>query len=593
MNNFSAAGGNTAVVLEEAVKKVVDDIKDPRQDHVVCVSAKTKTALTNNIKNLITYIDDHPEISVSDVSYTTTARRIQYPIRASVAASSLEQLRERLATELKNGDRKAAEKCSGIIFTFTGQGALYKSLGKELYDTCMQFRSDLDRLNDITNDHGFASFLPVVNGEADNLDKLTPVQTQLAVSAVQIALYRLWISLGLKAAAVIGHSLGEYAAFYASGILSLSDALYLVGIRASMFESKCQLGTHAMLAIHATTEVAKSVLGVTFNDLEVACLNGPEDVVLSGTIGVIEEADKKLRSESIKSSILNVPFAFHSSQVDPIIESYTGAAQAIQFKPPQTPLISPLLGTVIRTGGVISPSYLGKHAREAVNFCGALRQCESEGISNERTLWIEIGPHPICLGMIKSTLGVNIRGTGTLRNNEKPWTTASKTLSFLYQAGLDLDWSEYHRGFEQSQHLLTLPSYAFDDKNYWIEYKNNWLLNKGGAPETSFPGPSGPATTTVQRLVSTEKKGDKISLVFETNLSDPAMHSAIIGHLVNGVGLCPAVRPSVSILNDIEVTDSFLVCIRGHGTHSGRLHSYRVQGRSKCIRNECHEHGDS
>ena len=533
------------MVLEEGAKKVVDaNDKDPRQDHVVCVSAKTKSALSNNIKNLIRYLDEHPETSVSDVSYTTTARRIHYPIRASVAASSLGQLRERLAIELKNEDRKAAEKCSGIIFTFTGQGALYTSLGKELYETCSQFRSDLDRFNDIANGHGFISFLPVVNGEANNLDELTPIQTQLAITAVQIALYRLWISLGLEATAVIGHSLGEYAALYAAGILSLSDVLYLVGIRASILESKCHLRTHAMLAIHATTEAAKTVLGATLNGLEVACINGPEDIVLSGTVGAIEEADKRLKSQNTKSTILNVPFAFHSSQVDPILESYTDAAKAIQFRAPRVPLISPLLGTVVTTEGVVNPPYLARHAREAVDFCSALQQCESESLSNDRTLWIEVGPHPICLGMIKSTLGVKVRGTGTLRNNEKPWTTASKTLSFLYQAGLELKWTEYHRGFEQSQHLLTLPSYAFDDKTYWIEYKNNWLLNKTGVPELSSAGPSGPATTTVQRLVSTEKKEDKIALVFETNLSDPAMHSTIVGHLVNGVGLCPAVRPS-------------------------------------------------
>ena len=551
MNNFSAAGGNTAVLLEEGPKRIVSaDQKDPRQDHVVCVSAKTKSALLNNIKNLVEYLDQHSEASVSDVSYTTTARRIQYPIRVSVNASSTTQLRERLAAELKNEDRKPAEKSSGIIFTFTGQGALYTSLGKELYDTHSQFRFDIDHLNDITNSHGFTSFLPVINGKANNLDELTPVQTQLAITAVQIALCRLWNGFGLEATAVIGHSLGEYAALYAAGILSLSDALYLVGIRASLLESKCGLGTHAMLAIHATAEAVKNALGAKFNDLEVACINGPEDIVLSGLANAVAEADQQLKSRNIKCTILNVPFAFHSSQVDPILEPYTDAARAIQFRTPRIPLISPLLSSIVRTDGVINPSYLARHAREAVNFCGALQQSEAEGLSDSQSIWLEIGPHPICLGMIKSTLGVKIRGTGSLRNNEKPWTTGSKALSFLYQAGLNLNWSEYHRGLEQGLRLLALPSYAFDEKNYWIEYKNNWVLNKSGVSQAPSVESWSGATTTVQRLVSTEKKGDKISLIFETNLSDPAMHSAITGHLVNGVGLCPAVRflPSKSLI---------------------------------------------
>ena len=543
MNNFSAAGGNTAVVLEEGPKRTVSaDQKDPRQEHVVCVSAKTKSALTNNIKNLIAYLDQHSETSVADFSYTTTARRIHYPIRVSVTASSTTQLRERLAAELKNEDRKPAEKISGTIFAFTGQGALYTSLGKELYDTHSQFRFDLEHFNDITNSHGFSSFLPVINGQANNLDELTPVQTQLAITAVQIALYRLCNALGLEATAVIGHSLGEYAALHAAGILSLSDALYLVGVRASLLESKCGLGTHAMLAIHATAEAAKDALGDSFKDLEVACLNGPEDIVLSGLASVIGDADKQLKSRNVKSTILNVPFAFHSSQVEPILEPYKDATRAIQFRKPRLPLISPLLSTIVQTEGVINPTYLARHAREAVNFCGALQQSNTEGLSNPQSIWLEIGPHPICLGMIKSTLGVKIRGTGTLRNNEKPWTTASKSLSLLYQAGLNFNWSEYHRGLEQGLRLLALPSYAFDEKNHWIEYKNNWMLNKSGVSNTLSAEPWSAATTTVQRLVSTEKKGDSVSLVFESNLSDPAMHSTITGHLVNGVGLCPAVR---------------------------------------------------
>ncbi|KAL9130124.1 MAG: hypothetical protein Q9217_001598 [Psora testacea] len=535
VNNFSAAGGNTAVVMEEGGTKRRDEShkdsrQDSRQDYVICISAKSKTALTNNIKNLIQYLEDHPQTSLSDLSYTTTARRIHYPIRSSVTASSIEQLQHRLTAELKNEDRKAAGSCS-IALAFTGQGALYTSLGRELYETCGQFRADLNRFDDITNDHGFTSFLPVIDGKVNSLDDLRPVQTQLAITAVQIALFRLWLSFGIHPAAVIGHSLGEYAALYAAGVISLSDTLYLVGIRASILESNCELKTHAMLAIHATLDAAKAALVATFNELEVACLNGPEDIVLSGAVHTIEDAAKKLKSHNIKSTILNVPFAFHSSQVDPILEPYKNVAQTIQFSKPKVPIISPLLRTVIKEEGVVNPSYLARHAREPVDFSSALQQCGAEGLDNAHRLWVEIGPHPICLAMIKSSLGTTLRGTATLRNNEAPWTTTSKSLSFLYQAGLDLAWSEYHRDHGSSHNLLTLPSYAFDNKNYWIEYKNNWLLNKSSAPDTASVSKTGPATTTVQRLVSTDKRGDKISLVFETDLSDPAMHSTIIGHL--------------------------------------------------------------
>lgn len=542
VNNFSAAGGNTAVLLAEGRVKERNPSGDMRSDHVICVSAKTQTALNGNIKNLIQFLDSHPQTSLSDLSYTTTARRIQYPLRISIVAKFVNQLREKLESESQVQGRKAAEKCSGTPFAFTGQGALYTSLGKDLYDTCSQFREDLDRQNDITFVHGFPSFLPVINGEASNINQLSPVQTQLAICAIQIALFRLWSALGFTPSAVIGHSLGEYAALYAAKVLSLSDTLYLVGTRARILESTCALKTHSMLAIRCSADAANGVLGSDLNGLEVACINGPEDVVLSGTVELIQEADQKFKEKGTRSTILNVPFAFHSSQVEPIIGPYADAAKTIQFKKPEIPVISPLLGSVVREEGTFNAKYLTRHAREAVDFVAGLEQAQSESTVDSRNIWIEVGPHPICLGMIKSTLGPKVRGVGSLRNSESPWTTLSKTVSFLYLAGLNVAWSEYHRDFERSQYLLTLPSYAFDNKNYWLEYKNDWILNKGGVSAAPAMGPSGPATTSVQRLVSTEKKDGGVMMVFETNVHEPNMHSTIIGHLINGTGLTPAVR---------------------------------------------------
>ena len=550
VNNFSAAGGNTALVLEEPLGSSRNAIDDPRQDHVVNVTAKTPTALRNNTQNLINYLDNNNETRLTDLSYTSTARRIQHPLRTSIVASTITQLKERLNSSLEKEDFKAP-RCPSIIFAFTGQGALYSSVGKDLYQSSNQFRGDLIRFDQTSQNQGFPSFLSVVDGRAGDIHTLKPVQTQLAIAAIQMALCRLWTSWGIKADVVIGHSLGEYAALYASEVLTASDVLYLVGRRATILEESCTMQTHAMLAVHATNEATKQTLGSLFKNLEIACINGPEDIVLSGSIQSIEEADQKLKDNSLRSTVLNIPFAFHSSQVDPILDPFEKAAAAVTFMKPRVPVASPLLRSVIRDENIIDASYLRRHAREPVDFCGALQTLEAQNLVRAESVWLELGPHPLCLGMIKATLGGKSRGVATLRNNERPWTTACKSLSLLCTQGIDVTWKEYHRDFEGCQRLLDLPTYAFDEKNYWIEYKNDWLLTKGAIQESPTPAmESGPATTTVQKLISQElNKDGKVVAVFETDLATPEMHAAITGHIINGIGLCPA-----SVYADIALT---------------------------------------
>ncbi|KAL1963683.1 hypothetical protein VTN77DRAFT_7887 [Rasamsonia byssochlamydoides] len=485
INNFGAAGGNSAFILEEAPEDDRDDsIVDSRPDHVISVTAKSRLSLERNIQNLVEYLDKNPQVSLSDLAYTTTARRIQHPLRVSLVASTVAQVKNRLSSSALT--QPLPGRYSNVVFAFTGQGTLYRSVGKELFELSEQFKTDLLRFDRISRDHGFPSFLAAIDGSVSDFDSLSPVQTQLTLTAIQMALSRLWSSWRVEPGAVIGHSLGEYAALYAAGVLSASDTLYLL-----------------------------------------ACINGPSDVVLSGVVESVENARQVLKSQGIKCTVLDVPFAFHSSQVDPILAPFEKAAQHIKFSTPKIPVISTLLGTVVRDAGVLGPSYMRRHAREPVRFLQALEQCRADGLVDNETIWLELGPNPVCLGMITTTLGNNnkaVRGVPTLRRTENPWRTICKALSFLHDHGVDIDWTEYHRDFERGQELLHIPTYAFGEKNYWIEYKNDWLLKRTGE----------------ERLVSEEVLDGRVSLVFETDLSEPAMNALIAGHSLNGLALCPS-----------------------------------------------------
>ncbi|KUJ11557.1 polyketide synthase [Mollisia scopiformis] len=543
VNNFGAAGGNTALLIEEAPEKAATEIVDTRTEHVINVAAKTLTSIKNNIKNLIEYLEKEPATNLSDLSYTTTARRMQQPMKVSVTASSVSELKDRLAAALASESFKQSAKTSNIIFTFTGQGSLYLPLAKDLYVSSQQFQSDINRFNQICLDQGFPSFLSVIDGSISDMELLSPAQTQLAICAVQMSLYRLWSSWGVNPTAVIGHSLGEYAALFASGIVSANDTLFLVGLRACILEATCTQKTHCMLSIHLTMANIEKHLGNRLEKLEVACINGPEDIVLSGAADLVKDAQDLLKAAGVKCTTLNTPYAFHSAQVDPILNDFEAAAASVKFMKPRIPLLSPLLATVIRDASVVGPSYLRRHAREAVNFHQTLLQAESASLANKETVWLELGPNPVNLGMVRSTLGTQVRAMPSLRKNENAWTTCAKAMSFFYTAGVEVNFNEYHRDFAACQNLLTLPSYAFDEKNYWLEYKNDWLLLKDGAaaPSRITEIKAEPAiTTSVQRLVSKDVKGSTASLVFETDLSEPHMHNIIAGHSLNGLAMCPA-----------------------------------------------------
>ena len=543
VNNFNAAGGNSACIIEEGPGRVSYNImNDLRPHQVISVTAKSPFSLRRNIENLIVYLDkESSSSSISDLAYTTTVRRLQYPLRRCIVATDTIQLRSKLAEVSSKGIMLSREKKSGMNFVFSGQGTLYPSLGSKLFELSKQFRDDITRYDQISKEHGFPSFLSIVTGTPDDLNNMRPSQIQLATVAVQMALYRLYHSWGVSPDLVMGHSLGEYAAMYASKVLTASDTLYLVGTRALLLESQCCSNTHCMMAITAASSTLEKGL-CAFESLEIACKNGPQDTVLAGPVDILEAAAKVYTIQGLRCNKLKLPYAFHSSQMDQILEVFEKAAESINYMEPKIPMFSTLLARKISGPGIINASYLKKHIRKPVDFYGALTQYRIENSTHDTGVWLELGPHPTCLSMIKTTLGVERITLPTLRKNENPWTTACNTLASIHELGHDILWREYHKDFESGQRLLKLPTYSFDEKDYWIEYKNHWLQGKRFAESTTEPSnEKGPETTTVQKLLTEIKSDNGVALVFETDLKDPAMQAVIVGHVLNGSGLCPAV----------------------------------------------------
>ncbi|RAH69481.1 putative polyketide synthase [Aspergillus aculeatinus CBS 121060] len=561
VNNFSAAGGNSAMLVEDAPERpvVAVDTSKVVSTAVVAVSAKSLASFGNNARSLLAWIEQNPDVQLADLAYTTTARRNHYTYRVVFAVDSVAQLRQKLQTYVDRNPSPRALSLSrppAVAFVFTGQGAQYAGMGQALFAGCIPFRSQLQQLDELATAQGFPTFLGVIDGsQAGDLAAQSPVVTQLASTALQMALADLWKSWGAVPAAVLGHSLGEYAALYVAGVLSAMDALFLVGRRAQLLEAACVAHSHGMLAVQGAIPAAELLRLVVDNDndaaIGVACLNSKTETVLAGPVEAIARAKETLAAArpDLRCITLKVPFAFHSAQVDPILDALAQAAEPIVFHSPRIPILSPVSASVIDRAGIVGPAYLTRHAREPVNFVGALHTAATQGVISPQTVWLELGPHPICSSMVQSALGPDSVVCAALQRKESGWKTTATALSTLYQTGVPVDWNEVHAGLEQTKgvQVLRLPTYSFDEKTYWLDYTNNWTLTKGERlPASSETVPAAPepqrfSTTSIQRIVSETVRPDGgVEVVAEADLHEPKLKAVISGHRVGGAPLCPS-----------------------------------------------------
>ncbi|KAF2272823.1 putative polyketide synthase [Westerdykella ornata] len=550
INNFGAAGGNTTMLLEEAPKREITE-SDPRQTHVIAVSAKTQVSLTGNIERLMKYLDSHADTSLADLSYTSTARRYQHSHRIAIATTSLDQLKKQLASRLEKVSSIKPIGQSGpppLAFTFTGQGASYKSMSLELYRDVPTFREHIQHLDSLAQRQGFPSFIPALDGSHPRDHAHSPVVTQLALVCTEIALAKYWASLGVKPDFVVGHSLGEYAAMHVAGVTTANDTIFMVGRRAQMLEKKCKIGSHTMMAVRASVaQIAESSGGKPYT---VACINGPSDTVLSGTKQQMDDVAIPLEAAGYRCIKLDVAFAFHSDQTDPILDDFENISKTgVLFQEPKLPVISPLLGKVVFDGKTFSANYVRRATREAVDFVSALQNAQKISTISDDTVWIEIGPHPVCTGFIKSTIPSTQLAVPSMRRGDDNWKTMAESMAALHLAGVAVNWNEFHRPFESRLRLLDLPTYAWNEKNYWLQYNGDWCLTKGntfydaekqaakGQPVPAAPVKSEIQTSTVQQIIQATFEGSAGTVVMQSDLMQADFLAAANGHRMNNCGV--------------------------------------------------------
>ncbi|KAG7289996.1 Non-reducing polyketide synthase rads2 [Staphylotrichum longicolle] len=553
LNNFDAAGGNACMLLEDYNDTAGTKGVDPRSSHVVTTSARTPAAHRANKRRLLEWLRANPTASLGDIAYTTTARRMHHPLRFACSASTTRELIAKLETGIEEPDTKPPPP-SPIVFVFGGQGSHYAGMGSELYRTSPPFRETVDLCASICAEHGFPSFLHLVTDDGSDMAAATAVQTQLAVLVLELGLAALWKSVGVQPSLVVGHSLGEYAALHVAGVLSLADVLYLVGRRALLLLERCEEGAFAMLAVPLPVTAVQEVLRShpqQYPSCSVSCVNSPNATVISGSTEQITQLQNDLAGQS---KALPVPYGFHSSQMDSVLSDYCTLAEGVTFSAPKIPVASTLLGSVVDKAGTFNARYLGQQTRRAVDFVGALNAVK-ERLADP--LWLELGPKGVCTSFVRATFSASAStAEKTLSTLAGPgvdtktacWTPISKCLVALYTQGVAIDWLAFHNPYTSCLKLLTLPSYAWDMKDYWITYTDATYTTAAAAaalsPTATMSTPQPMISTFAQHIVQQQdppssSSSKPIKVTFRASLAEPSLAAVINGHRMQREPICP------------------------------------------------------
>lgn len=530
VNGFDAAAGNTSIILEEGFA-AVSQSPEFQTHHIVAFSGHTETALQKNKRRMLEHILARPETQLRDLAYTTMARRIHERVRQAYVVESVDSLARKLSSDEAQDQPESINACK-VAFLFTGQSAQYTGMGATLYQTCPHFRGLLDSYQTLCSAMGLSQFVNIIRGLLD-LSIATASQQQLSIVALEIALAEYWRSLGLEPNVVLGHSLGEYAALCVAGVLSASSTFYLVHKRAELMDEMCGSTQYGMLATGLTLDSTRQ-LADEDPTICVACINGPSSTVISGEVGALDSQQTKLKSQGISAVKLKVQHGFHSPQMDPILDGLEQAAQGVEFMAPQIPIASTCTGKVVREAGVFNANYLRAQTRQPVNFLGAVRACEEEGLLGPSSFAIEIGPQPVCAGLLPSCLGsATMSAHASLQREKQDWQVISTALAAAYCAGLPVNWTDFHKDFKGSARLLDLPTYAWDLTDFWTPYKTKSSVATAGSPGAII-------SPSVQRVESLRQENGRSIAVFLSNTAEPVLYQAIQGHAVSGCAICPA-----------------------------------------------------
>ena len=450
VSSFGISGTNAHLILEQAPAVVPPALSAPRVVPWV-LSARTPEALRVQAARLVEHLTAREDLDPAAVGYSLAVGRAGFGVRAAVVGRG----RDELLAGLRNLPEPSGDAGGGLAFLFSGQGAQRLGMGRALYSAYPVFSSALDAVLDALDEHLEQPLRPVFFGDDPELLKQT-VHAQTGLFALEVALFRLFESWGVRPDHVVGHSIGELAAAHVAGVLSLADAARLVAARGRLMNALPAGG--AMVALEATEDEVAAVLPDT---VDIAAVNGPRAVVVSGAEQDVAGLAERFAAKGRDVSRLRVSHAFHSAAMDPMLEELYDVAAELTCRPPAIPVVSTLTGRPVTADTMADPGYWTRQVRDGVQFHRAVTWLRDNGV----TTYLELGPGGVLIGHAEETLGTGHVLAAALRPGTDEDVSVTTALGLLHTRGVTPDWRAL---FGPGARQVELPTYPFQRRRYWL-----------------------------------------------------------------------------------------------------------------------------
>jgi acyl transferase domain-containing protein/NADPH:quinone reductase-like Zn-dependent oxidoreductase/acyl carrier protein/short-subunit dehydrogenase len=532
VSSFGFSGTNAHIVVEEASADpnaadagVAAGAAAMRRPHLFTLSARSPQALAELAARHGNALAERSDAELPDICHTVNVGRAHFGERAAIAARSVAELSTALAA-LGAGRASPAVVTASlprrdpprIAFLFTGQGAQYPGMARELYEVAPAFRAEVDRCARHLESELDRPLLDVMFASDQGSSVLDETAyTQPALFVLEYALAQLWSSWGVSPDVVIGHSVGEVVAACIAGVLGLEDALRLIARRGRLMQSLPAGG--AMAAVNAPAARVAESLAPFATRVSIAAINGPVQTVISGEAASIAQVCQALATAGIRAKPLTVSHAFHSPLMEPILDRFESEVARTPLSAPRLRLISNLTGRVATAGEITTPSYWRRHVREPVRFGAGLETLAAM----KPDCLIEIGPHPTLLSLAAAVFGEGgPRRIASLQKASADWEQMLTALGAAYLSGARIDWRAVGAGGRHG--LIDLPAYPFQRERYWFR------ANRGASPVSTRGRSTGHA------LLGARLRSASADTIFEARVAadTPAFvrQHRVLGHVV-------------------------------------------------------------
>lgn len=466
---FGIAGTNAHVVLASApsIKAGASHTK-PARPEILPLSAQSPEALLAAVESLEAFLAQAPRNNeatwLSDGAYTAATRRTHLDYRQAFVAESIDGMRAALrdwSAAARVGELPGSlEQERRIAFIFPGQGGQWLGMGRELYAQEPVFRDHIDRCE--------RAFGPFVEWSLVEQLRATPDTSRLAeidvvqpaLFAIQVSLAALWASWGVTPAAVVGHSMGEAAAAYVAGALTLDDAARIICMRSQLMKQVS--GKGAMALVGLTRQEAQAALVGRESQLSIAVSNGPRSTVIAGDPHTLAEVIADLESHDVFCRRVNVDVAAHSPHMDALRRPLVEALDGLIANESAIPLFSTVTGKA-EPGSALDAAYWGRNLREPVLFADAIEQVLDAGFDTV----IEINPHPILLQAVAQAdrHDRDLRTIASLRRETSERGNLFEGLAELYHLSYPIDWKAVY----PAGRCVSLPAYPWQRERFWYD----------------------------------------------------------------------------------------------------------------------------